>query len=67
MNKQYNHMLDVAFTVVSEHENWEDIHIMDILHALRSRVQILVLDVENAREAFGYNDTYEIEIEEGEA
>lgn len=59
--KRFNHMLDVAFTVVSEHENWEDIPAADKLKALEQRLQNLRTSPELAGEAFGYSDTYEEE------
>jgi hypothetical protein len=69
MNKNtlpnYNHMFDVAFSISSPHENWEDISAEDLLSALEKRVEGLrilqkfgTLDLD----AFGFCDTYEEDI-----
>jgi hypothetical protein len=65
---KYNHMLDVAFTIESEHKNWEDIAANDLIAALERRVAYLKAiirmptKVGEAFEAFGICDSYEVEI-----
>lgn len=52
-------MLDVAFTLEGEWENWEDIPYSEIIKALKKRVSYL--EEHKEIEAFGYSDTYEVE------
>jgi len=59
--KFYNHMLDVAFTINSSSENWYDISIEDIINALQARVDYLRNNPQEASDAFGYSDSFEIE------
>jgi hypothetical protein len=58
---KFNHMLDVAFTVVSEHEEWGKIPTSELIAALRKRVDYLESNPQEAADAFGYSDTYKEE------
>ena len=53
--KTYNHVIDLAFSIDSPCENWEDIPFEDLMRALLQRVR--TLDIE----AFGLVDTIENE------
>lgn len=57
---KYNHMLDVAFTIVTPVENWEDIPVDDLVKALQQRVDYLRNNPADAAEAFGFSDSYEV-------
>ena len=57
--KRYDHMLDVAFRLTSEHEYWADIPVPEIIAALERRVANLKKHADI--EAFGHCDTFEIE------
>lgn len=59
--KQYNHMMDVAFVVISKHEDYSKIKPEDMLEALQARVTYLRNNPDECAEAFGFCDTYEIE------
>lgn len=59
---KYNHMLDVAFTIESEHGDWYKIHSWDLLIALEKRVAYLKKHPLEVHEAFGHSDSYEVEI-----
>jgi len=56
---KYNHMFDVAFTVISEKKNWEDITFDDLMEGLIKRLPSLY---EDGAEVFGYCDSFEIEV-----
>jgi hypothetical protein len=58
---RFNHMFDIAFSVETEHENWEDVPTAVLINALEERVRFLKATPTEAPEAFGYCDTYEIE------
>jgi hypothetical protein len=58
--KMYNHMFDVAFSIESDRENPDDVSVEDLLKGLKKRFHYLVDNPEEAREAFGYSDSYEI-------
>lgn len=62
---KYNTMLDVAFTVEHDCVAGEDIPPELILAALERRVRSLRGASEFYRDAFGVNDTYEIDDESG--
>lgn len=58
---RFNHMLDVAFTVDSEHEDWEQVPVDVLIKALEARIADLkAMPPEQALEAFGFGDTYEV-------
>lgn len=59
--KKYNAMLDVAFTVVSEYEDWQDIPHDVLMYALWLRVKYLREHPEECKEAFGFCDQFEVE------
>jgi hypothetical protein len=58
--KMYNHMFDVAFSIESEHENYYDVPVEDLVAGLKKRLQYLIDHPSEAIEAFGYSDTYKI-------
>lgn len=61
MTKRYNHMLDVAFTIESIAADWTDIPVIKLIDALQQRVAYLQANPDDAAEAFGYSDSYEVE------
>ena len=61
--KKYNHMVDVAFTVISDKINWEDITFDELMEGLIKRLPNLY---EDGAEAFGSCDSFKIEGEESE-
>jgi hypothetical protein len=56
---RYNTMFDVGFSCVHTFDNPEDIPVGEILGALNRRIAHLMLNPDEAAEAFGINDTYE--------
>lgn len=60
MEPKFNHLIDVAFEIVSEHEDWTEIDVDDLLNALEHRLNMLRLRKSEAKEAFGLCDTYEV-------
>ena len=59
MNKQYNHLVEVAFSVEGPWKNFEDIPLDAFVAALRKRVA--TISNERNIEAFGdCNDSYEV-------
>lgn len=56
----FNHMLDIAFTVNSAHENWEGTPIEDVMEALQKHIKYLASDLSEFRECLGYCDTIEL-------
>jgi len=65
--KMYNTMLDVAFTVVTPYENYEDIPPETIIAALLNRVAYLAANRQELTEAIGFSDQYEIKDTHAEA
>lgn len=61
VTKTYNHMLDVAFEVISPEEDWGEIPIEEILTALEKRVAFLRAHQADAANAFGSCDSFEVE------
>ena len=60
MSKQYNHLVDIAFTVQGPWKNFEDIPFDAFVTALRQRVA--TISNERDAEAFGdCSDSYEVE------
>jgi hypothetical protein len=61
--KLYNHAFTVAFTVISKHEDPNDVQEHDVLEGLQGRVASLsdTDDGDNVLEACEPYDTYEIE------
>ena len=60
--KFYNHMVDVAFSIVSPHKEFEDIDSKDLVEALQMRATFLRENPQEAVEAFGdCGDAYEVE------
>ncbi len=57
--KMYNHMLDVAFTVVSDKEDPNAIDYEVILSGLAKRLATLI--EHNDRDSIGHCDTYKYE------
>ena len=64
--RKFNAMFDVAFTIVTEHENYEDIPVEDLIVALEKRVLYLKANPNEAIGAFGFSDSYEIPQKETE-
>jgi len=62
--KLINYMLDVAFTIETPISNWYDIPAIDLVDALQRRVDYLRENLDEAGDAFGLCDSYEIETEE---
>jgi hypothetical protein len=58
---EYNSMWDVAFTVVTGHEDYTEITAKTLLAGLRRRLEYLEAHPEDCAEAFGFSDQYEIE------
>lgn len=57
---KYNHMYDVAFSLENENEDGEATAV-ELIAALEKRVAALkALPPQEAREAFGYSDSYEV-------
>ena len=56
-----NHMMGVAFTYESENENPYDDQVEVQIAALQKRVTYLKHHQQEACEAFGYSDSYEVE------
>lgn len=60
--RKFNHLLDVAFTVVTDKESAYDIPVSVLIESLKARVAALeAMPETEAGEAFGPNDCYEIE------
>lgn len=57
----YNHMVDVAFTVETEHEMFENIPVEELIEGLMGRALFLKRHPEEAADAFGPVDSYECE------
>jgi len=63
--KFYNHALDVAFTVISEEEDWQKLTEKEMLAGLAKRLASLMAgEPGTIDECFGYSDTYELTEEE---
>jgi transcription elongation factor Elf1 len=60
---KYNAMIDVAFSVVTPFEYWEDIPASILVEGLRKRLEFLETNPSEAAEAFGFSDQYEIDKE----
>ena len=60
---KYNHMMDVAFTIETEEEDWTKIRVDELIGALQRRIHYLQCNPEEAAEAFGHCDSYKIEEE----
>ena len=59
---KYNHMFDVAFTVNSEEGDWKDVTYEELIEGLIKRLPELYKD---GIEAFGFNDTINLEDTDG--
>lgn len=59
----FNHMFDVAFTVISDKEDGYEVPVSVLIAALKLRIATLeaMTNEGEIREAFGLCDTYEIE------
>lgn len=58
----FNHLFDVAFEVVSNYEDETQIPVEDLITALEHRVRVLKsYKKDEALEAFGHCDVYEVE------
>jgi len=60
---KYNHLLDIGFTVITEHESWLEIPIDEILAGLEARIKYLREHPDEIDSSVGFCDTYEIEDE----
>lgn len=58
---KYNALLDVAFIVVTEHEDWTNIPAETLLAGLRARLEYLEKHPAQCAEAFGFSDQYEVD------
>jgi len=58
---KYNTMFDIAFTIDHDTEDARDIPADTLIDALERRIQVLKDNPGEALEAFGYNDTIELE------
>lgn len=57
---KYNHMMDIAFSVVSETEDPFDLTAEELLAGLERRIDNLKSEnYEEVKEAFGHCDTYD--------
>jgi len=59
-DKQFNHMMDVAFTIVSTEKDPYDIEPTKLVNALQARVDYLRQHPNEVLEALGYSDSYEV-------
>jgi len=59
MSKKYNHMIDMAFQIETNEEDFYNIPKSEVISALLSRISTIVK--EDDWEAFGCCDTYEVE------
>jgi len=57
---KYNHMMDVAFTIETEEEDWTKLTTDELIGALQRRIHYLQRNLEDAAGAFGHSDSYEI-------
>ena len=63
---KYNHMFDVAFEVISEHEDWEDVPASEILAGMWGLYDSLkreLLQNGSIPEAFGCADSFKVDEE----
>jgi hypothetical protein len=58
-NKKHNTMLDVAFVLEHDEEDWENVSREAVISALERRVQYLRNNPDEIGEAIGFSDTYE--------
>ena len=61
MSKKYNHMIDMAFSIETNEEDWCNIPKPAIISALLSRISSIIREDDSFWEAFGCCDTYEVE------
>ena len=61
MSKKYNHMIDMAFSIETDEEDWCNIPKTSIISALLNRISSIVKEEDSFMEAFGCCDTYEVE------
>lgn len=59
--KRWNHMLDVAFTIETVHQDWANVPAQELIEALQKRVDFLRLNPGEVLEAFGFSDSHEVE------
>ena len=57
---KYNSMFDVAFSIEHDHEDPYDVPVKDLIAACRKRLDYLESHPDDAQEAFGHSDTYEV-------
>ena len=60
MARKFNHAFDVAFEVVSEHENWRDIPTQEVIAGLEKRLAYLKAHPNEVHEACDGYDVFEI-------
>jgi len=56
--KIYNHMFDVAFSIVTTVKDPYKVAPQDLIEALEARVRYLKGNISECAEAFGYSDSY---------
>lgn len=56
---KYNHLLDMAFTVISDVEDVQDIPISTLLDGIQRRLDYLRANPGEVVEVIGHCDTYE--------
>lgn len=61
----YNHMMDIAFSVVSGEEDNEKLGIRELIRAARKRLDSIEESGSEDYEAFGFSDSYEMTFDEG--
>lgn len=60
-NQSYSHMFDIAFTVISTKENYEDITEEEIIDALYARINQLKENKNEILSSIGFSDTIELD------
>jgi hypothetical protein len=61
-DRRFNHMFDIAFSLVSNEEDYEKVPASELIAALKQRVAALEsMSDADALEAFGYADSYQVE------
>ena len=57
---EYNHMLDIAFTIETEESDWTKLTPNKLIAALQERIDYLKGHPEEVRSSIGHNDSYTI-------
>ena len=59
---KYSHLFDIAFTVETNKEDPNTLTAQELVNALQTRIEALLTDDKSIQvEAFGFNDTIELE------